>query len=99
MANYFTRVEVHGAKPGDDTYPKLHEEMEKRGFIREFEDQKKKLPDGSYLLVKYDDLPARAINRLALQAVEAIGKKASIISVKFNKSEDFSVYNLETLDE
>lgn len=95
MPHYFVRVELHDAD--DDSYNLLHSEMEDLGFKRELEIVQKKLPDGTYILPNYQDLPARAITRLARQAVEAIEKKASYVAVKFNNKEDISVLSLEDI--
>ena len=50
MAKFLTRVELHGAKHGDDSYKILHSEMAKEGFNQIFPEAayKWKLPTAEY---------------------------------------------------
>jgi major membrane immunogen (membrane-anchored lipoprotein) len=83
MARFTTRVELHDEKSGD--YPKLHEQMEKRGFTRTITVKQKtyKLPDASYNYV--DDngsLGEEDIFDKAKAATDAINREAGIVVTK-----------------
>jgi hypothetical protein len=83
MAKFTTRVELHDEKSGD--YPKLHEQMEKRGFTRTIKagGTRYKLPDASY---NYDDsndtLTTEQIYDKARAATDAINRKSGIVVTK-----------------
>ena len=66
MAEYFARVELHGAKWPDD-YEELHEALEKEGFINcitPTDGDTKRLPSGFYFAKALSDDKAK-VSRLS----------------------------------
>jgi hypothetical protein len=77
MTDYIARVELHDEKEGD--YPKLHAEMEKRGFARTIAagSTTYHMPNATYLLI--GDQTPQQVYTLGAAAANAIGGKARII--------------------
>ncbi|RZF25448.1 endoribonuclease GhoS [Paraburkholderia sp. UYCP14C] len=80
MAKFTVRVELHDEESGD--YPKLHKQMEKRGFERTLEVNGTllQLPDASYA---YEgDKTKKEVYDKARAASDAIGRKSGIVVTK-----------------
>jgi hypothetical protein len=80
MAKYSVRVELHYEENGD--YPKLHKEMEKRGFDRTLEVNGTlyQLPDASYAY-EGGETNVQVYDK-ARAACKAIGRKSGIVVTK-----------------
>ncbi len=80
MAKFTVRVELHDDEDGD--YPKLHKQMEKRGFERtiEVDGTLYQLPDASYVY-KGDETKEQVYDK-ARAAANAIGRDAGIVVTK-----------------
>ena len=77
MAKFTVRVELHNEESGD--YPKLHKQMEKRGFNRTLEVNGTlyHLPDASYA---YEgEQTKKQVFDEARAASDAIGRKSGIV--------------------
>ena len=82
MANFITRIELHG-KPTDEDYKELHEAMEKKGFKRTVTSKGNAyhLPNAVYFSNDLSIANGKVMTR-AKQAVAATDKKASIVVVE-----------------
>lgn len=82
MAAFVTRVELHGASPGD--YELLHVEMASkhfRRFIVASDGRSYALPSGTYL--SHGELSASDVRDLARQAVTITGRNCWVFSVVY----------------
>ena len=82
MANFLTRVELHGAKHGDGSYDTLHAEMAKRGFLRTIPtaDRLRKLPTAEYFYSGSSS--AKNVWTSAKAAANATGNTSEVISAE-----------------
>ncbi|WP_109479680.1 DUF2622 domain-containing protein [Paraburkholderia sp. C35] len=76
MAEFMTRVELHGEQAGD--YDKLHEQMEARGFKRTVSlgETTFRMPDATYLST--GSHTPEQVYAAAQAAAVAIGRKAGV---------------------
>jgi hypothetical protein len=82
MATFLTRVELHQADATD--YQRLHEAMAAQNFLRTIRGDnglRYHLPTAEYS--SQGELDAGSVLNLATQAVQSIGKTASIITVNW----------------
>ncbi|MDE1010547.1 MAG: hypothetical protein OSB38_33280 [Paraburkholderia fungorum] len=77
MTDYVTRVELHNEQKDD--YPKLHAEMDLRGFGRTIwiEGKHYHMPHATYL--SNGALSSKDVYDLAQAAVTAIGRKGGVV--------------------
>lgn len=93
MAQFITRVELHGVKHGDESYDILHKAMESKGFIRTIKDS-----DGTtyhLLTAEYyaeGDFTIQDVVNAARSAANETSKKYSVFTSEFTKA---SWYNLD----
>lgn len=80
MAKFTVRVELHDEESGD--YPKLHMQMEKRGFERtlKVDGTLYQLPDASYVY-KGEETKEQVYDK-ARAASDSIGREAGIVVTK-----------------
>lgn len=80
MAKFTVRVELHDEESGD--YPKLHKQMEKRGFERtlKVDGTLYQLPDASYAY-KGEETKQQVYEK-ARAASDAIGRESGIVVTK-----------------
>ncbi|WP_221078050.1 hypothetical protein [Burkholderia pseudomallei] len=80
MTKFTVRVELHDEESGD--YPKLHKQMEIRGFVRtiEVDGTLYQLPDASY--VYNGEKTKEQVYDKARAAADAIGRDAGIVVTK-----------------
>jgi hypothetical protein len=85
MANFLTRVELHGATWDD--YEQLHSEMSSRGFSREIvadDGRTYQLPTAEY--VSHGTLSLTDVRALAVEAATATGRRFGVIVAEFVRS-------------
>ena len=86
MTEFLTRVELHGAKHGDDSYKILHAEMAKKKFALTIptSDRVRKLPTAEYYYQGGDKTEVKTVFDLAKEAANATKKTSEIITAKMN---------------
>ena len=85
MQKFITRVELHGASPGD--YELLHVEMASRHFARTVISNDGKsytLPSGTY--VSHGELSVEAVRNLAQQASAITGRDCWVMSAAYTEA-------------
>jgi len=83
LANYFARVELHGAKWPDD-YEELHEALAKIGFTNciDFDEgDTKKLPTGFYF-ARGKSADKNVVSKSVCSAVDTTGYTNEVVVIK-----------------
>jgi hypothetical protein len=97
---FFVRVQLHDVPEGDDAYDVLHDEMEKRGFVRTIvvDGQEHRLPWGTYIgLAENTGGSREKAANLVSAAVKATGYTSSFVVVETDTG--LRVSNLEPVEQ